>query len=257
MKSLVTFLIICLSGVLLAELEEPEIGISEKLGEKVSLNLKFTDSEGNTRRLSEIIDKPTVLSLVYYDCPGICSPLLDGMQEVIDRVELKPGDEFRALTISFDPSETAVDAKKFKKRYMKLMKRPFNDEAWSFMVGDSANISELTRAAGFKYQKAGEGDFTHAGALIVLSPDGMISRYLFGLEFNKFDLKMALIEAQKGVFSPTINKMIQFCFSYDPEGGQYVFNVTRVAATALLLGIGIFFTILVVKGKKQKSKRSE
>lgn len=237
---------------------QPAIGIEERLDNQIPLDLKFEDAKGKEHQLKDLIDKPTVLLLVYYNCPGICSPLLTSTAELVDKTDLVPGKDYRILTVSFDHSETPELAAKFKKNYYaSLQNKKLMDEDWKFMVGDSTTVRTLTDEAGFYFQPAGEKDFTHAGALIILSPDGKVTRYIFpgqNMTFNPFDLKMALIEASKGISSPTINKVLQFCFSYDPEGKTYVFNITKVIGSIMFLGIGVFLTILIIKGRKKNKK---
>jgi len=233
-----------------------EIGIEhdKKLGKFVDLNLEFTDSEGNKKKLKDIISKPTVLSLVYYHCPGICSPLLTNLAKVIDEAKVEPGKDYQVLTISFDPRETSELAKKWKKNYISSLERPFNEDFWTFMVGDSLNIAKITDQVGFRYKSDGKEDFIHAGALIVLGIDGKINRYLLGTEYLPFDFKMAVIESSKGVSAPPISRILAYCYSYDPEGKKYVFNVTKVAGTIIFLGAGIFLAVLIIKGRKKTNK---
>lgn len=235
--------------------EEVKLGIYEQLGAQIPMDLEFDTAEGEKKKLSEIITKPTILSLVYYHCPGICSPLLSALGKVIDKVEMTPQKDFNVLTISFDHKETYKDAAKWKKNYLSALERNFPDDSWTFMTGDSISIKKLADAVGFHFIPEGTDDFTHAGSLIVLSPEGKVSRYLFGSEFLPFDLKMAILEAGRGESNPTISKMLQFCYSYDPEGETYVFNFTKVFGTLMFLGIGIFFSVLLVKGRSKKNRK--
>lgn len=230
-----------------------EVGIEheKKLGNMLPLDLEFRNSGGETRTLKEIIKKPTVLALVYYHCPGICSPLLTSLGEVIDRADVEPGKDYQILTISFDPRETYEVAARWKKNYFNGMERAIADEDWLFMVGDSANVAKITDAVGFRYKSDGKDDFVHSGALIMISPEGKITRYLLGTSYLAFDFKMAIIEASKGIASPPITKLLAYCFSYDPDGKKYVFNFNKVAGTVIFLGVGIFFVVLLVKGRKK------
>jgi protein SCO1/2 len=141
-------------------------------------------------------------------------------------------------------------AAKWKHNYLMTIKRKFPPEDWLFLTGDSVNIKKLTDAAGF-YYKPSDKAFVHAATVIAVSPKGKISRYLFGLKFNPFDLKMALIDAQAGKTNPTIAKVLQFCFSYDPAGRKYTLNVTRIAGSILLLAIGITVGVLTIRKKKK------
>jgi protein SCO1/2 len=233
---------------------EPEIGIIEHLGEYAPLDLSFVDESGDTLYLNEYIEKPTVVSLVYFNCPGICSPLLSGVVDVLDRMDLKPGKDYQAVTISFDPTDTPKLAAEKKKNYFNaFQKGPFPEEEWRWLTGDSLSIEKFTEAVGFKYKKEGR-DYVHAGALIVLGPDGKISRYLRGIAFQPFDLKMAITEASEGRVGPTISKVLLYCFSFDPEGKKYVFNFTKVGGTAFLLLLAIFIAFLTIKKQSKKGE---
>jgi protein SCO1/2 len=236
-----------------SSLPEPEIGIIEHLGEYAPLDLNFRDENGDTVLLSNIVDRPTVVSLVYFNCPGICSPLLSGVVDVLDRLDMKPGQDYKVLTISFDPTDTPELAKDKKRNYFKAFKRgPFPEEDWKWLTGDSVTIKKFTDAVGFKYKKEGR-DFVHAGALILLGEDGKISRYLRGIQFQPFDLKMAITEASEGRVGPTISKVLLYCFSYDPAGKRYAFNFMKVGGTVFLFTLVLFIAFLTFKGRK-KSK---
>ncbi len=260
MKKFLIYIIILVSFFQLecfSEEKPPEVGIVEKLDTTISMDLVFTDSDGKEKTLKEIIDKPTILALVYYRCPGICSPLLTEMGDITDKVDLELGKDFQNLSISFDAREGTDLALKWKKEYHSAMKNhKMTDDNWRFMTGDSSNIKKLTDAVGFYFKPDGKGDFIHAGALIVLDKNGKVIRYLLGTQFLPFDFKMSVIEASKGHSVPTVSKMLEYCFSYDPEGNTYVFNFTKVVGTFIFLGIGIFFIVLVIKGRKKTEERS-
>jgi len=234
---------------------EQEIGIIEHLGEFAPLDLSFIDENGDSVVLNQLINKPTVVSLVYFNCPGICSPLLGGVVDVLDRMDMKPGEDYQVVTISFDPTDTPELAGDKKRNYLKAFRRgPFPEEHWKWLTGDSISIAKFTDAVGFKYKKEGQ-DFIHAGALIVLAKDGKISRYLRGIEFQPFDLKMAITEASEGRTGPTITKVLLYCFSYDPAGKKYVFNVTKVGGTAFLILLVVFIAFLTIKKQSQRGER--
>jgi len=227
-----------------------EIGIDEHLGEYVPLELQFVDEEGDTVQLGDLIEKPTVLNLVYYSCPGLCSPLLDGVVEVLDKLDLEPGQDYQVITVSFNPRETVELAREKKRNYFAAFRlRPdYPPSAWRWLVGDSLNIARLTDAVGFRYRKSGDG-YLHSAAIMVLGTDGKISRYLYGITFLPFDLKMAIIEASEGRVGPTISRLLQLCFNYDPEGRRYVFNFLRVAGVLILLFAFIFVVSISLKKK--------
>jgi protein SCO1/2 len=224
-----------------------EIGIIEKLGEYVPLDFTFIDEYGDSLILKNIVNKPTIFSLVYFNCPGICSPLLSGKVDVLDRLDLKPGIDYEVVTISFDPTDNPTLARDKKKNYFAAFRKgPFPVEHWKWLTGDSLTIKKFTDAVGFKYKRV-DKDFVHAGALIVLSPEGKISRYLRGILFQPFDLKMAITEASEGRVGPTISKVLLYCFSYDPEGKRYAFNIMKVSGTIFLFLLVVFIGFLILK----------
>lgn len=232
-------------------LPEPEIGIVEKLDQYLPEGILIQNEAGDTVDLKEIIDKPTAIALVYYRCPGICSPLMDGIAQVIDKTDLEIGTDYQVLTISFDPSESIDMAKQKKKNYLNLMKKKEQAQLyWQYFVSDSANVSKVTKAVGFNYKRTGN-DFLHAATLIFISPDGKITRYLNGTYFLPFELKLALVEASKGISGPTMNKILQYCYSYDPVGQKYVLSITKVAG-AMILFIAVIVFLVLIFGKKRR-----
>lgn len=237
--------------------EPPDVGVDEKLGEYVPLDIKFYDEYGKTIDLAELVKgKPTIISLVYYRCPGICSPLMSGLGTVLDEIDLETGKDFNTLTISFDPGEDYILAAEKKKNYFATFrKRAVSENSWRFLTADSINVKKITEAVGFKYIKQ-DNDFVHSGVLTVISPDGKITRYLYGIDFLPFDVKMALIEASQGKVGTTISKIVKLCYSYDPDGRRYTLNITRVAGASILFVISIFAVALfITKKKKNKSKK--
>jgi protein SCO1 len=237
---------------------QEELGIYEHLDQYLSDNLVFVTENYDTVNLLKQIDKPTVIVPVYYECPGLCSPLLEGVADVISKAPMEIGKDYQVFTISFNPAEKTRLAKEKKENYLKLVKNAAGDleHGWIFHTGDSANISNLLNSLGYKIKKDGK-NWIHPGAIIVLSPDGKITRYLHGVYFLPFDLKMAVIEASHGQSGPTINKMLQFCFSYDAEGKKYVFNITKVSGSLIILAALGFFLSLVIKTKKNKKTSVE
>ena len=221
-------------------LEETVIGVVEKLGETIPGDIRVYDEEGKETTLGELIDKPTIISLVYYRCPGICSPLMEGIAEAVDRTDLILGEQYQVLTISFDARETTDLAVNKKRNHILLMRTKEAEEHWKFFTSDSANIARLTDATGFRYRRTGN-DFIHSATLIVVSPERKISRYLNGTYFLPFEVKMAVLEASEGRVGPTINKVLQFCYSYDPAGQTYVLNITKIVGSII-----IFFSLVLL-----------
>lgn len=235
--------------------QETEVGIDEKLGNYIPLDLTFVNEKSEKVLLRDLVNKPTILALVYYNCPAVCSPLLNGLAEVVDKIEMNPGADFNIITLSFNHKEKPDKALRWKKEHLASMKRIIPDNSWSFLTGDSISIKKLTNSVGFYFKQDTDSSFLHYGALIIISEKGMITRYIFGMQFLPFDLKMALIEAQKGEARPTINKILAFCYSYDRQGNKYVFNVTKIAGAIVLLFAAIIFTTLVIKGRKKTKEK--
>jgi protein SCO1/2 len=154
------------------------------------------------------------------------------------------------VAFSFDETEKPDLALEKKRMYLKMIEKPFPEDAWRFLTGDKENIHKLTDAIGFHFKKQGE-DFLHPVTVIILSPDGKITRYMYGTDFLPFDLKMALLEASEGRVGPTLSKVLRFCFSYDPKGRKYVFNTLKITGIVTLLFALSLILFLVFKGKRQ------
>ncbi len=233
-----------------SQYRETEIGIEEKRGNYLPLDAQFVTSTGDTVKLGDIINKPVLLDLVYYNCAGICHPLLQELTWAVDRINMNPGKDFEVITLSFDPREDFNVAGKWKRGYLESMKRNIPESSWYFLTGDSVNISKVTNAVGFNYQPQ-KDMYVHAGCIVAISPEGKISRYIYGDSFNPFDLQMALIDAQNEKVRPTSAKLLQFCFSYDPEGRRYTLNITRIFGGLTLIGVMIFLIVFVFKRKRR------
>ncbi|MHC1706999.1 MAG: SCO family protein [Bacteroidales bacterium] len=231
--------------------DDPEIGIVEHLDTIISKDIMVVTEKNDTVSLLSLIDKPTILNLVYYRCPGICSPIMNSLTEVVDKMDMEIGKDYQILTVSFDYRETTDLGVKKKENYIKQIKKQINPEGWKFMTADSLEISKLTGTVGFRYKLVGN-DYLHPGMIAVFSPQGKLTRYLFGTYFLPFEVKLALSEASKGQSGPTINRVLQFCYTYDPQGRQYVLNVTKVSGI-VILAIGlIILVILLIKPKRKK-----
>jgi len=240
--------------------EEPlkpvEIGIEENLGKYIPLDTEFVDETGKKASLKDFIGgKPFILSLVYYECPSICTPLLTDLTEILDEIALEPDSDFRVITISFDSEETFGLAKSKKANYFAMMKRKIPQTSWRFLTGEEQNIKKITDTVGFRYKKV-EDEWVHAGAILAVSPEGKIARYLFGITFLPFDVKLALVEAAEGKTGPTINKFLLYCYNYDPQGRKYVFNILTVVGTVSLV-VGISFLVFLITTTKKYRKMKQ
>jgi len=229
-----------------------EIGVIEKLDAYIPMDAMLIDEHGDTVVIGDLIDKPTILNFVYFRCPGICSPLMDGLADAMDGTDMVLGEDYQALTISFDPREATFLAIKKKNNYLNLMKKKDQAEkGWLFFTSDSTNISNLTEATGFRYKPTGN-DFIHAATLIIVDPNGKITRYMNGIYFLPFELKMSILDAAESKSGPTINRVLQYCYSYDPEGQKYVMNVTKVAGTLIIfMGLVLFLVLVFVRKRKK------
>lgn len=229
---------------------EPEIGVVEQLNEFIPEGIMVMNTDGQLQDLKQLIVKPTVINLVYYRCPGICSPLMNSIAETIGETDLVLNKDYQVLTISFDPREGTELAAKKRTNYLNLIDKQVDKDGWKFFTADSVNVKKLTETIGFKYKKTGN-DFMHPGLLTMVSPEAKITRYLQGTYFLPFEFKMAIIEASKGISGPSINKVLQFCYSYDPAGQEYVLNVTKLAGSIILVIAIVLFLVLALKPKRK------
>ena len=236
--------------------ESEAIGLDQKLGQLIPLDLRFTDENGRPVTSGELVHAPTILALVYLHCPNVCSLLLQNLADALNRLPAEPGKEYSALSISFDETETPGFASERKKVYLKMIDRPFPADAWRFLTGDKEDIRKLADAVGFHFKRVGE-DFEHPVALIILAPDGRIVRYMYGADPLPFDLKLALIEASQGKIGPAIAKVVQFCFSYDRKANKLVFNILRVTGSVTILFALGFVTFLLLKGRKRHPQEEQ
>ncbi len=232
--------------------QNDQLGVYEKLDSYLPDSLIFIDDNFNKIDLKTTIDKPTVLAMVYYECPGICTPLLNGLAEVVSRSELELGKDYQVFTVSFNHLENSVLAAKKKKTYLKLAGKEKYPEGWRFFTGDSLMVAKLLQSIGYYVKQEGK-EFVHPATLVVLGKDGKITRYLHGTDFLPFDLKMAVVEADAGRSGPTINKVLEFCFSYDAEGKKYVFNTTRISGSVIIMVALTLFISLIVSGRRKKN----
>ncbi len=236
--------------------DEVEIGIVEHLNEYVPGNIQLINEKGDTVNLKNIIDKPTVLCFVYFECPMLCTPLMNGLAEVIDKSDMKIGKDYQVLTIGFNTEEPLSLAIEKKKNYILHMKTKEAANGWKFFVSDSANIARATNGLGFKYKKAGNV-FLHSATLIFISQKGKITRYLNGTYFLPFEFKMAVVESSKGYSGPTINKLLQYCYGYDTQSHRYAMDVTKVGgAIILFLLLSIVFFLIFKPMIHKNAKRT-
>jgi protein SCO1 len=225
------------------------VGIEQHLDAQVPSDLTFRDDSGKTVKLGDYFGhKPLILNLVYYNCTMLCGEALAGLSSAMRLVKFDVGNEFDVITISFDPRETPEMAAAKKKDYVKRYGRANAAAGWHFLTGQPDSINALTKVVGFQYQyDAKSNQYAHATAIMVLTPQGRISRYFYGVDFPPKDLRMGLVEASQGKIGNAVDAVLLYCYHYNPETGKYgamVANILRLAAAATILIMGIFLFIL-------------
>ena len=251
-------LMIMSAGISFSEQNTKDLGIVEKLGSFIPLDVAFNNEDGNKVVLKDLIKRPTLIAFVYYKCPGICSPILTELANVTGKVDLVPGEDYNLISISMDDHEKPSDASDKKKTILGFTQNGFPLDAWDFLTGDSINIKKVADAAGFYFKRTGN-NFIHSGGFIFVTKEGKICRYIYpdvsskgGFNILPFDFKMALLETSHGKETKTMAKLVQYCFSYDPKGRTYVLNITRVLGAGMIILLTVFVLILVIKPKKEK-----
>jgi protein SCO1/2 len=225
-------------------------GLDEHLGARIPLGLTFRDEKGKTVRLGELITGPTLIVPVYYHCTNVCNLQQSYVAGALTSLAMRPGKEYRVISVSFDEHETPELAAKNKQMYLASMNPTFPADGWHFLTGDRNAIRSLTDAVGFRFERRGN-DFIHPVVSLVVARDGAIVRYLYGVTILPKDLALALVEAERGKTGPSIRKLVQYCYTYDPVGKTYVFNLLRISAAVVILVAGGFLVFLIFSGRKR------
>jgi protein SCO1 len=221
-----------------------EIGFDQNLGGRVPLDLAFKDETGRDVHLSDYFgERPVVLSLVYYECPMLCTISLNGLARALNVLAFVPGQEFEVLTVSFDSKETPELAAAKKKVYLAQQEKPEAAHGWHFLTGSAESVARLTEAVGFRYAWDEETrQWAHPAGLLVVSPEGVITHYLYGVEYSPNDLRLALVDSAKGRIGNPVDQILLFCYQYDPSRGRYSASILN------LVRIGGIVTVLVMAG---------
>lgn len=222
-----------------------QVGLDQKLDAQVPLDVTFTDEQGREVTLGSVFGpRPVVLALVYYECPMLCTEVLNGLVGSLQTLNFDAGREFDIIAVSFDPSETAALAAQKKQQYVKRYGRPGASSGMHFLTGRERAIQALTNAVGFKYQyDPSTNQFAHTAVLTILTPAGHVSRYLYGIEYPPRDLRLALVEAADGKIGTAVDKALLYCYHYDPETGKYglaIMNVVRLGGILTMAGLATF-----------------
>jgi protein SCO1/2 len=236
-----------------------EAGIDERLGERVPLDVALTDSEGRAVTVGDLLaaGKPVALVFAYHSCPMLCSVVLDGFAASIRETALVPGEDYLPVTVSFDPRDTPARAAEVKARYVQQAARP-EAAAWRFLTGDEGETRRLADAVGFEYARdARSGEYAHAAALILLTPDGRVARYLYGAGFPDRDFRLALVEAGEGRTGTTLDRFVLTCYRYDPDARSYIpfaMGMMKLGGAALLVALA---AVLVPLWRREVRRRDD
>lgn len=233
--------------------EPGTVGIDEKLGGLVPLDLTFRDEDGSPVELGKIVSTPTILALVYYNCPNVCDLLLTGIAGMIRGLEAEPGRDYRVIAVSIDESETPSDARRAKRISLETIERPFPPEDWRFLTGDRPAIERLADSVGFRFVRR-DGGFDHPVSIVFLSPDGKVTHYIYGADFLPADVKLSLLSARAGTVAPTIAGFLRFCFRTDPASHRLVFATLRVVGTTTIL-LTLGFAAYLALSSRRRGKR--
>ena len=253
-------LLLAACSTALAQRKEPlpqelqGVGVTEHLGTRIPLDLKFVDSDGKPVALKQLFDgrRPVVLTLNYSNCPMLCSLQLNGLFDALKRMPWTIGDQFQMVTVSFDPLETPERARMTKQKYLAVYRRAGAAEGWRFLTGREENIKKLADAVGFRYRYSeAQKQYFHVAVTFILTPDGRVSRYLYGVEYDPQTLRLSLVEAADGKIGSTTDQILLFCFHYDAESGRYA------PAAFRLMQAGAALTVLIVVGAIWMSRRRE
>jgi protein SCO1/2 len=223
-----------------------QVGIDQKLNQSIPLSLTFRDENGVPIQLGQFFgQKPVVLTLVYYNCPMLCTQVLNGVESSLKELSTDIGNQYDVVTISIDPTESHVLAKTKKEMYVGMYGRPGAAQGWHFLTGDEPQIKQLADAVGFRYAYDPDTkQFAHASAIMLLTPEGKISRYFYGIQYPTRDLRLGLVEASEGKIGSPVDQVLLFCYHYDPATGKYGLLISHIiqaggALTVLILGVGM------------------
>lgn len=231
------------------------VSISQNLNRQLPADLVFRDENGKAVRLGDFFgQKPIVLSLVYFECPALCTEVLNGQLQTMKSISLNLGKDFEAVTVSFEPKDTPALAKAKRDVYAGQYGRPDAADHWHFLTGDQKSIDALTQAVGFHYAYDSAGrQYAHAAAIMVVTPDGRIDRYFYGVEYPARDFRLGLVEASEGKIGNVTDHALLYCYEYDPTTGKYglvVMNVVRAGGVLTLLVLGIFMFVMFRRDRR-------
>jgi protein SCO1/2 len=234
------------------------VGIDQRLNQQVPLDLQFRDETGRTAMLKEYFgNKPVVLALVYYQCPMLCTMVLNGLLDSLKQLQFDVGDQFNVVAVSFDPSEKPALAAAKKAVYVGLYARRKASAGWHFLTGDEASVRQLAEAVGFRYRyDPGTRQFAHATGIMVLTPQGRLARYFYGIRYPARDLRLALVEASAGKIGSPVDELLLFCCQYNPATGKYGLLISRVIQIAGLITVLSLGALILAMSRGGKPARA-
>jgi len=224
------------------------VGIDQQIGARLPLDARFRDEDGRAVRLGDFFgEKPVLLVPAYYECPMLCTLVLNGVTSALRALAFDVGDDFTVVTFSFDPRETPELARAKRDAHLREYRRPGAESGWHFLTGDEADIRRLTEAIGFRYAFDPEaGEYAHASGVVVATPDGTVARWFFGVEYAPRDLRLALVEASESRLGSVVDQLLLFCFRYDPHAGRYsgvAMGAVRAGGVLTLLALAGFVAV--------------
>jgi protein SCO1/2 len=224
-----------------------DIGIEQKMGAQVPVDLGFTDEAGQPVKLRGYLGKPVILALVYYRCPSLCNMVLDGVLRSVKGLKMTAGNEYDVLAVSFDPRETPALAAAKKESYVKSYGRVRSEAGWHFLTGPESSSKSLADAIGFRYtfDKA-SNQYAHASAIIILTPEGRVARYFYGIDYPARDVRLGLVEASNNRIGSPVDQVLLFCFHYDASTGKYGLMIVNILRAAGVLTAGALATFMIV-----------
>jgi protein SCO1 len=230
-----------------------EVGIDQKLNQSIPLDLEFRDEHGKPVRLGEYFgQKPVILSMVYYNCPMLCTQVLNGLESSLKLIPMDIGKQFNVVTVSIDPTERPVLAEAKQALYTGLYGRPDAAQGWHFLTGDEQQVRRLANALGFRYAYDPDSkQFAHASAIMLLTPEGKISRYFYGIQFPSRDMRLGLVEASEGKIGTPVDQVLLFCYHYDPSTGKYGLLISRLVQLAGAVTVLAIASLVLVLYKKE------
>ena len=231
------------------------VGIDQRLNEQVPLNLTFKDEQGKTVKLGDYFHegRPVILNLVYFQCPMLCTEVLNGLTSALKVIRFTPGKEFEVVTVSIDPRETPQLAANKKEMYLKKLGYPEAAKGWHFLTGEQPQIAELAQAVGFRYRFDAKLDqFAHAAGIMLLTPAGKVAQYYFGVEYSAKDMRLGIVEASQNKIGSLADYVLLYCYHYDPRTGRYGATITNIIRLAGLTTVAVLGSFLILLFRTEK-----